>query len=251
MITYQHVDAGYGRTMKIKDICASFPDRKLSVIIGPNGSGKSTLIKAMMGISRIGNGKIILNGKELFHLSEKERAQKIAYLPQNRNTPSITAYRMVLHGRFPYLSYPRHYLEEDQRLSMEAMDCMGIRELAQEPVAHLSGGERQKVYLAMALAGQAEHLVLDEPSSFLDVRYQHGLMEELQTLAKAGKAVIAVLHDLNTAFRYADQIFVMDGGQIVKAGTAKEIYESNIAEQIFGVKVKKLTDENGAEYYVY
>ncbi|MDD6207090.1 MAG: ABC transporter ATP-binding protein [Clostridiales bacterium] len=251
MITYQHIDAGYGKKMKIRDVSATFREGSLSVIIGPNGSGKSTFIKAMMGISHVGSGRILLDGKELFCFSEKERARKIAYLPQNRNTPSISAYRMVLHGRFPYLSYPRHYSAEDYRISMEAMERMGVAGLAEKPVAQLSGGERQKVYLAMALAGQADHLVLDEPSNFLDVKYQQELMKELKQLTKTGKAVITVLHDLNAAFRYADQVLVMDGGQLKKAGTVKEIYESSIIEQVFGLAIKKITDETGMDYFVY
>ena len=151
MLEIRNLQAGYKGRPVLKDISMSIPRGKVTVIAGPNGCGKSTLLKALAGILPA-EGSAALDGRELLKLSGKELAQTVAFLPQNRPTPEIAVKNLVLHGRFPYLSYPRRYRQEDIQAAADAMTRMGVAELSDRMLPTLSGGQRQKVYIAMALA---------------------------------------------------------------------------------------------------
>jgi iron complex transport system ATP-binding protein len=155
MIEMQQVRAGYGKTEILHGVDFRAERGEITTIIGTNGSGKSTLLRALLGFLPISAGDVKIDGISIKNMSRAELARSIAYLPQGKNVPDISAGRMVLHGRFPYLSYPRRYTEPDFRITREAMEQMGIGNLAERQMAQLSGGMRQKVYLAMALASQA------------------------------------------------------------------------------------------------
>ena len=150
MLDIRNLSAGYPGNPVLRDISLSIPEGAVTVIVGPNGSGKSTLLKALAGILPA-SGSVRLEGLELLELSGRELAKKVAFLPQNRAVPEITVKNLVLHGRFPYLSYPRRYRPEDHKAAEAAMTKMGISDLADRSLATLSGGQRQKVYIAMAL----------------------------------------------------------------------------------------------------
>ena len=149
------------------------------------------------------DGRIIVDGADLEHLSLKDRARKMAYLAQFRTVPNITVERMVLHGRFPHLGYPRRCRPEDHACAERAMERAGVRELAHRPLPELSGGQRQRVYLAMALAQDAPYVLFDEPTTYLDVGRQLDVMATAHELARQGKSVILVIHDLCLALRAA------------------------------------------------
>lgn len=251
MIKMEQVSAGYGKQVTIRGIDAEFRQGEMTVVVGPNGSGKSTLVKSIVGLNQILEGTIRIHGEDVKQLGSKRTAQMVSYLPQNRNLPSITAERMVLHGRFPYLSYPRRYSGEDERHVKEAMKRLGIWELRNREVARLSGGERQKVYLAMALAGDTEILILDEPTTYLDICCQIEFMKLLEELRNEGKTLVVILHDLNAALQQADQILVMQQGRVAGMGTPKDMVHSGILEEAFQIGIQCFCDEAGKNHYFF
>ena len=156
---------------------------------------------------------------------------------------------MVLHGRFPYLHYPRKYGAADYRIAEEAMGQMGISEFACRQMSELSGGMRQKVYIAMALAQQAEIIVMDEPTTYLDIGQQLKFAQMLRRLSKDGKTIILVLHDILLALKLSDRIAALRDGRILKCGTPEEIRQSDIMEELYGVTVKSLHTGEGIQYF--
>ena len=162
MIELKHVSAGYGQSSVLSGVTASFPAGKLTSVIGVNGSGKSTLLRAMLGILPISDGALLLDGADIRTVQRSEIAKRIAYLSQGKATPDMTVGQAVLHGRFPYLGYPVRYSEEDRRVADRAMERMGVSSLADTPLAILSGGVRQRVRLAMALARETDRAIARE-----------------------------------------------------------------------------------------
>lgn len=241
--------AGYPGKDVLKNITFTAPAGKVTAIVGPNGSGKSTLLKALCGILPVKSGEILLDGQAMLRLPAADWAKKASYLAQNRQIPQITARRMVLHGRFPYLRYPRRYRQADHHAADAAMAQMGITELADTPLEHLSGGQRQKVYIAMALAQNAQVVLLDEPTTFLDVAHQMLLLQHARQLADSGKTVVMVLHDLSLALRTADQLVVLSDSVVETAGSAEEVYLSGCLDRVFGVHIARIRDDSGWHYY--
>lgn len=251
MLKLEKLTAGYDGCPVISDINASFEKGSITTIIGANGSGKSTLLKAAMGLCTLMDGEFFLDGKNQKTMDTKEFARKVSYLPQSHTASSISAGRMVLHGRFPYLSYPRHYSKKDYELCNLAMERLGILSLKEKRMEELSGGERQKVYLAMALAGETEVFLLDEPTTYLDIHYQLELLYLMQELRTQGKTVVMVLHDLNYAMQISDKIIVMQKGKVLAEGTPKQIASGGVIEKAFGVHSKRLYDEAGEVHYIF
>lgn len=247
--------------LKVKELSASYPGKavlnkvsfsaeqgKVTVILGPNGCGKSTLLKSLCGILPA-EGEVELDGVSLLRLSAKEMAKKISYLAQSRQIPDITAERMVLHGRFPYLSYPRRYRAEDFRIAEAAMERMGISALAQTPLNQLSGGQRQNVYIAMALAQDTPLVLLDEPTTYLDISHQFQMMEHARFLCSEGKTVIMVLHDISLAMEVADKLIVMEQGCVLMENSPEEVYRSRCLDQLFRVEINRVETRKGWHYY--
>lgn len=249
MIKTLSLFAGYGEKTVLHGINLELESGKVHLIVGPNGCGKSTLLKAIAGILPVTSGTVLLDDCDASKLSDRQRAQKVAYLAQERQIPDITVARMVLHGRFPYLSYPRRYRKEDLRIADAAMEQMEILQWRDEPVATLSGGMRQKVYIAMALAQDTPAILMDEPTTFLDVAHQLQMAEQARMLADAGKAVVVVLHDLPLAMQLADRLTVLDAGSVVAAGTPEEVFTSGCLDRVFGVQVRRFRTETGWQYY--
>ncbi|MGN1307288.1 MAG: ABC transporter ATP-binding protein [Faecousia sp.] len=249
MIQLKNLSTGYGGTTVVKNVSLDFLPGEVLVLLGPNGSGKSTLLKAALGLLPAMEGEVLYDGKELRRMKRKEIAQKAAFLTQSRNTPSIQALRMVLHGRFPYLSYPRHYGKQDYAIARAAMDATGSREHEDTDVTCLSGGQRQSVYLAMALAQETQTVFMDEPTTYLDINRQLQIMQTARKLAKAGKAVVLVLHDLPLALREADRIAVFEQGSLLCCDTPEAVFKSGVAERVFGVGVHRFDTPHGAQYY--
>lgn len=248
MLEIKNLTAGYPGNPVLNYVNLNIPEGKVTVIAGPNGCGKSTLLKAIGGILPC-EKEVFLSGQPLHSLPPKELAKRIAYLPQNRTIPEITAQRLVLHGRFPYLSYPRRYRPEDIRIAREAMERLGIEDLADRNLATLSGGQRQKVYLAMALAQDTDVILLDEPTTFLDIRHQMQLMELSRHLAEQGKTVVLVLHDLAMAMEYADHLVVLSGGSVAAEGEGAQVFSCGKLKQVFGVEIRRVMTDDGWKYY--
>ena len=234
MLEIQHLTGGYPGNPVLKDISLIFPKGTVTVVAGPNGCGKSTLLKSIAGILPA-SGSILLDGVSLQSCSSRERAQRIAFLPQSRSVPEITVGRLVLHGRFPYLSYPRQYRKADRDAADAAMAALKISDLAQRPLPSLSGGQRQKAYIAMALAQDTDVVLLDEPTTFLDISHQLQMMELAKQLASRGKTVVLVLHDLTLALEHADHLVVMSQGAPITTGTPEAVFQSGCLKQVFGV----------------
>ena len=206
-------------------------------------------LRTVNGLLARSGGEVLVDGVPLERLSAKEIAQKVAYLPQSRSVPNITASRMVLHGRFPYLSYPRRYRREDREMVHRALDWVGAAELADRPLTELSGGQRQKVYLAMALAQDTETILMDEPTTYLDVSCQLEVMALARRLAEEGRAVVMVLHDLTLALRYAHQTALLGGGHVVQTATPEELYAGEALERVMGVRLGRVETEEGWRYF--
>ena len=248
MIELRSVSAGYGGRDVIRDISLTFRPGQVTVIIGPNGCGKSTLLKTVTGILPLSGGQLLFGDTPSTALSPTETARQVAYLPQSRRVPDISVLSLVLHGRFPYLSYPRRYRPEDRETAHRALEWVGLGELAQKPVKELSGGMQQGVYLAMALAQDTATILMDEPTTFLDIAHQLRTMELARRLAAEGKAVVMVLHDLSQALRTADTVAVMDKGQLLSVSTPEELFSGNMLSDVFGVQVQRFPAHDGWHY---
>ena len=249
MIQLKNLQAGYPGRPVLEDVSLDFRPGQVLAILGPNGCGKSTLLRASNGLLAKSGGEVLLDGRPIEGLSAKEIAQKVAYLPQSRAVASITAGRMVLHGRFPYLSYPRRYRREDYELARRALDWVGAGELASRPLPELSGGQRQKVYLAMALAQDTETILMDEPTTYLDVSCQLEVMALARRLAEEGRAVVMVLHDLCLAMRYAHRAVLLEGGRVCRAAAPEELFAGEELERVMGVALGRVRTEGGWRYF--
>ncbi len=249
MIQLRDLSAGYDGRAVIRSITMDFAPGAVTVLLGPNGSGKSTLLKAALGLLPPMAGEVLYDGAEIRTLRRREIARRAALLTQGRDTPSIEALRMVLHGRFPYLGYPRRYGKQDCEIARAAMDATGTRQFEDVNVSRLSGGERQGVYLAMALAQDTDAVFMDEPTTYLDVGRQLRTMETAHALARRGKAVVLVLHDLPLALREADYIAVLQDGELRCFDTPEAVYESGVPARVFGVDVHRVETPHGVQYY--
>lgn len=249
MIQLKNLQVGYGAHPVLTGVDLAFHPGEVTALLGINGSGKSTLIRTVMGLQPPLRGEIRLDGAPLDSLTPRERARKMSYLAQFRAVPNITVKRMVLHGRFPHLSYPRRYREEDYRCVNAAMERAGVAELAHRPLPQLSGGQRQRVYLAMALAQDTPYVFFDEPTTYLDVARQLDVMETAHVLARQGKSVTLVIHDLCLALRTAHRLVVLDEGRVRAAGTPRDVFESGALRDVFGVELCRVQTEQGYRYY--
>lgn len=248
MIEINKLSAGYGKGEVLKDLSLSIGKGRLLSVIGANGSGKSTLFKAILGIVENASGEVSADGKNTKEMSRKELARKIAYLAQGKSVPDMTVGQMVLHGRFPHLSYPRRYSEKDRKIAENALLQTGIAELREKPMPSLSGGMRQNAYIAMALAQDTDYILLDEPTSYLDIAHQLQLMKTLRSLADGGKGIAAVMHDLPLAFGFSDEIAVVRNGRIEACDSPERVCASGIIKEIFGVELLR-NEEEGYYYY--
>lgn len=172
MIELKDISAGYGRDIVLHGINLNIPQGRLISVIGPNGSGKSTLLKTAAGLLCAAKGEVVLQGRSLIGLSRSEIARHIAYLAQGKSVPDMTVEQLVLHGRFPHLRYPRKYSPKDRSIASDALCRMGMEALADRPMFSLSGGMRQNAYIAMVLAQDTDYILLDEPTTYLDISRQ-------------------------------------------------------------------------------
>ena len=241
MIELNAVSAGYGKHTVLKDVSVAFETGKLTSIIGINGCGKSTLLKVILGMLP-SSGEITIDGSKLGNMTRNEIARKIAYLAQGKNTPDMTVEQLVLHGRFPHLNYPRRYTKQDRAIAFSAMEQVGIAELAPSRLYTLSGGMRQNAYIAMALAQGTDYVLLDEPTTYLDIFHQLELMKTLRTLADSGKGVIAVMHDLPMALTFSDKIVLLHDGSVISNDTPERVCRQKTIDRVFGVSVRRSAD---------
>lgn len=251
MLKYEKVSASCGHTSILEDISVSFPKGRITAIIGPNGCGKTTLLQCLNGASKVTAGSIFLNGEDYLQLPLRERATRLSFLPQVRTIiPSLPVHTLVEHGRFPHLGFSRRKGPEDVALVKWAMDFTRVAAYADQHVDTLSGGIRQRVFFAMVLAQNCDVIVLDEPTTYLDLEGQRNFFEMLRTLKDQGRTIILVLHDLAQAIRMADFLVIMEDRKIAATGTPKECLEQHIMEKVFHTTWKRFADREG-EYYFF
>ena len=248
MLELKNIAVCYGQKPVLTDISLPFPQSRLTAVIGPNGSGKSTLLKAAMALLPTAAGEINLDGQAISRLSRQALALKAAYLPQGKTVPDMTVGQLVLHGRFPHVRYPRRYTAKDKQVVVSALDTLRIAELSSRPLGSLSGGMRQNAYIAMALAQDTDYILLDEPTTYLDIAHQLELMRTLRKLASLGKGVVAVLHDLPLAFAFSDSIVVLRDGELILQGDPQEVYRHPAIQEVFGVRLEYDRKEQSYRY---
>ncbi|PXV91601.1 iron complex transport system ATP-binding protein [Lachnotalea glycerini] len=236
--------AGYDKKIIVNNIDIIIPKNKISVIIGANACGKSTLLKTMARLIKPVSGEVILDGKQISEIAPKQLARKLGLLPQSPVVPEgITVSDLVSRGRFPYQSFLKGMGKKDYEAVKEALDIMGITELANRSVDELSGGQRQRVWIAMALAQQTDILLLDEPTTFLDITYQVEILDLLTDLnQKRGTTIVMVLHDINLSARYADYIFAVKKGELISQGTPFEVITEEQMKQVFELDCAVIKD---------
>lgn len=236
--------AGYDSKTILQNVNITIPEGKVSVILGSNGCGKSTLLKTMARLISPSKGAVLLDGKAITSYPSKQLAKTIGLLPQSPLVPDgITVSDLVSRGRFPYQPLLGGLTEDDYRIIAESIETLGITEIADRNVDELSGGQRQRVWIAMALAQQTEILLLDEPTTYLDVAYQIDILEKLKELNKARNiTIVMVLHDINLSARYADHIFAMKKGQLVCEGSPHDVITKENIHAIYSMDSEIIED---------
>jgi iron complex transport system ATP-binding protein len=213
------------------------------VIIGPNGCGKSTLLRALGRTLKPRAGRVLLEGTPISAMKSKDVARRLALLPQSPIAPeSITVGDLVARGRYPHQGILRQWSAADARAVADALDATEVTDLRDRYVAELSGGQRQRVWLAMALAQQTDLLLLDEPTTFLDIAHQFEVMDLCARLHEEGRTLVAVLHDLNQAARYATHLVAMKAGVVVAQGAPADVVTEPLVREVFGLACRVVPD---------
>ena len=235
---------GYGTHVVAEGLTVAIPDGKFTAIIGPNGCGKSTLLRTLSRLMKPTAGNVWLDGEEIHRFATKEVARRIGLLAQNASAPGdISVAELVARGRYPHQPMFTRWREEDQLAVTSAMRATNIQDLADQPVDTLSGGQRQRAWIAMVLAQETSIMLLDEPTTWLDISHQIDLLELLSDLNREkGYTLAAVLHDLNQACRYATHLIALRDGKIVAEGAPKEIVTPELIEAIYGLRCMIIED---------
>lgn len=236
--------SGYDNKTIIQGIDLEIPENKISVIIGANGCGKSTLLKTIAKLIKPSEGDVTLDGKAINKFPPKQLARILGILPQSPVVPEgITVADLVGRGRFPHQSLFSGWSKKDYEAVEEAMDFMNIMEFANHDIDELSGGQRQRVWIAMALAQQTDILLLDEPTTFLDITYQVEILDLLTNLnRKFGTTIVMVLHDINLSARYADYLFALKKGELIAEGKPSDVITSDLIKSIFDLNCVVIQD---------
>lgn len=243
MITTQQLSVAYGDTTIIENLSVTIPKGKVTALIGPNGCGKSTLLKTLSRINKPKSGEIFIEQTSLGQIKDKVLAQQLSLLPQVLVSPEgITVRKLVEYGRSPYVSHWGRLSQADKTIVEQAMTETGVLEFAEQNVESLSGGQRQRAWIAMVLAQDTDIVMLDEPTTYLDLSHQIELMELMRTMNEQGKTVIVVLHDLNQACRYCDHLVVLKRGQLMAQGSPEEVFTERLLQEVFDLDAVVIND---------
>ena len=239
----ENIRVGYGNRVIIDDLSVTIPAGELTVIVGPNACGKSTLLRALARMLPVTAGRVVLNGTPIKQLASKAIARQLGLLPQSPNAPDgIIVADLVARGRYPHQGVLKQWSDADAAAVKQAMQRARVDELADRPVAELSGGQRQRVWIAMTLAQDTPILLLDEPTTYLDISHQVEVLRLARQLQREGRTVVVVLHELNLAFRYATNLIVMRDGAIVAEGAVNDVVTAELVHEVYGLLCVVLTD---------
>ncbi|MCO8182679.1 MAG: ABC transporter ATP-binding protein [Tropheryma whipplei] len=242
MITVDKLSFSYGKNKVLHDISIEIKRGSFIAIIGANGCGKSTFLRSIAGLNRF-EGDILLDKQHIRRLKPKNLAKHIAFLPQQVNLPEgLTIADLVSRGRYPHQSILHRWTKTDEKVVKESLQAVQASHISQRAIEAVSGGQRQRALIAMVLAQQTRILLLDEPTTFLDIAYQYEILELLASLNRESKTIICSLHDLNQAARYASHLFVMGEGRIIASGEPKKVITENLIENAFGLKSRIIDD---------
>jgi iron complex transport system ATP-binding protein len=243
-LSAQAVTLGYGDRAVVHELSTEVPDNRVTVIVGANACGKSTLLRGMARLLRPSSGAVLLDGHAIATLPSRQVARTLGLLPQNPVTPEgVGVVDLVGRGRHPHQGALRRWSRVDEQAVAEALELTDTLDLADRLVDELSGGQRQRVWIAMALAQQTDLLLLDEPTTYLDVAHQVEVLDLLAELnERRGTTIVMVLHDLNLAARYADHLIAMREGTIVAAGPPAQVITEGCVREVFGMECRVVED---------
>ncbi|HBM3563163.1 TPA: ABC transporter ATP-binding protein [Listeria innocua] len=237
------------RDFEMKDVSARIPEGKITTLIGPNGSGKSTMLRLMMRLLTPDSGEVLLDEKNITDIPSKDLAKKMTMLSQApEGLVDVMVHDLVAYGRLPHRSWLSTLQEDDEAVIQWAIKVCNLENLAYRPLHSLSGGERQRAWLAMALAQKTPILLLDEPTTYLDIAHQLELLDLLVHLNKEyNLTIVLVLHDLNQAAIYSDYVFVCENGRLVKNGTPQEVFTTELLRNVFHITAD-ITKKDGKQH---
>lgn len=242
ILEVKKLQAGYAGHTVFCDIDVRIKKNKITTIIGPNGCGKSTLLKTMGRIIKPQKGEVLFDGRPLTHMNTMEIAKRLALLPQNPTAPAgLTAEELVRFGRFPHRMTGKDQMRRDEEAIRWAMEITKTTDFREREIAQLSGGERQRIWLAMVLAQETEVILLDEPTTYLDMVHQLEVLKIIQQLNLERQcSIVMVLHDINHAARFSHEIIAMKQGKIIADGTPAEVISTEVLRSVFNVEAKVL-----------
>lgn len=250
-ITFDNISVGYNKKNILESLTNGISYGKITTIIGPNGSGKSTLLKSFANLLKLRTGSIKIIDREISSMKQKDVARSIAVLLQQNNCPhDLTVEKLITVGRLPHKKWYEATNSSDKVVIEKAMHDVGIFSMKDKIICHLSGGERQRVWLAMALAQETDILLLDEPTTYLDISHQIDMLELVRKINKeTGMTIVMVLHDLNQAFKYSDELIVLKNGKIVDKGNPRELANKSMLREIYNIDAE-IIDVDGYPYVI-
>ncbi|MFJ6614477.1 ABC transporter ATP-binding protein [Streptomyces sp. NPDC091289] len=240
------ITVGYGDRTVIDQLDVAIPPGVITTIIGPNGCGKSTLLRTLTRLLKPAGGTVVLDGEDIGRLRTRDVAKKLGLLPQAPVAPEgLTVADLVARGRHPHQSWLRQWSSDDADVVQRALAMTGVADLADRPVDSLSGGQRQRVWISMTLAQGTDLLLLDEPTTYLDLAHAIDVLDLVDDLHESGCTVVMVLHDLNLATRYSDNLVVMRAGAILAQGHPRDVITAELLYEAFGLQAKVIDDPVG------
>ncbi|GHA93235.1 ABC transporter ATP-binding protein [Modicisalibacter luteus] len=242
-IATQGLELAYGRVSVVRRLDLDLPHGQVTAIVGPNGCGKSTLLAGLARFHKPHAGAVLLDGCDIQQLPSRELARRLALLPQEAQAPEgLTVAELIRFGRQPHQGWLRQWSAEDRQVVDEALAAADLQSLANRPLDAMSGGQRQRAWIAMAIAQQTPLLLLDEPTSALDLGHQIEVFELIRDLAASGKTIVMVVHDLVSACRYADHLVAMHAGDVVAKGPPGEVVTVDLVRRLYGIDCTLISD---------